>query len=610
MSKTSLRTRFSGSGQAKRRNISELLNPHEPDVQAELAALRNRLPGPESGPVVVPSHVYAALHVLLAHFNDIAPFPHPRHSASEATARPQISANRSPLLPPPEPIPPPEQDVKLNRQTTLELLFKYPSSATLEYPQTSATGSVGHLLRLDPTAWEDPCQYIVYARGAPNGASAKGKPVYCEVLRDPQGAMVPCRRSHSTCQGCKVCPMADETVINAAHTSASREELRTRLRQDREARLECATPTRTVFERTVSRLAAYRQYGCGAVGDRHDLAGSLPTDPDSYLEQKELLVAQERARHGHRRRDEQVCSGRLLYLHDFDGAPFIQCEFYGRENRMHLIDYSIRDGSYDLEYLEAAFRGDTDTINYLDQLAEREGYGPRVRCNTITNCTSVRVNCPGDHRDGSGRLIPQEMARDLPDLTPRRLLRHPVLHSRLRELLPALPYPSLSDLHISLANREHLRSYLKDAKEKAFPFGTGWDGLLHLKAAEDRDLAEEDVYIRYMAELSEAQLCDAVGFSADECEDEVGETEAVRIAVCMTRTQSRRLLAARYLQSDIAFKRVIGFKEFELGSWDEETRTAMVYCRPSVKRMWILEHYKLSGRTFRTVSTETPETSP
>ncbi|KAI0363038.1 hypothetical protein BV20DRAFT_976064 [Pilatotrama ljubarskyi] len=30
----------------------------------------------------------------------------------------------------------------------------------------------------------------------------------------------------------------------------------------------------------------------------------------------------------------------------------------------------------------------------------------------------------------------------------------------------------------------------------------------------------------------------------------------------------------------------------------------------SVKRMWILEHYKLSGRTFRTVSTETPETSP
>lgn len=51
----------------------------------------------------------------------------------------------------------------------------------------------------------------------------------------------------------------------------------------------------------------------------------------------------------------------------------------------------------------------------------------------------------------------------------------------------------------------------------------------------------------------------------DSCEANIGETP-FRVVVCMLREASRQLLQAQYLQSDIAFKRVVGFQEFELGS--------------------------------------------
>lgn len=36
-------------------------------------------------------------------------------------------------------------DIKLNKTTTLELLYTYPAEAVVEYPETSASGRIGHL---------------------------------------------------------------------------------------------------------------------------------------------------------------------------------------------------------------------------------------------------------------------------------------------------------------------------------------------------------------------------------------------------------------------------------------------------------------------------------
>lgn len=55
--------------------------------------------------------------------------------------------------------------------------------------------------------------------------------------------------------------------------------------------------------------------------------------------------------------------------------------------------------------------------------------------------------------------------------------------------------------------------------------------------------------------------------------DEAGKP--LRIVVCMSKESSRRLLRAQYVQSDIGFKRVIGFQEFELGGFDQEAQMSM-----------------------------------
>ena len=66
------------------------------------------------------------------------------------------------------------------------------------------------------------------------------------------------------------------------------------------------------------------------------------------------------------------------------------------------------------------------------------------------------------------------------------------------------------------------------------------------------------------------------GYPSDE-EDEPepkGDVDAVRILICMTREGSQRLLQAQYLQSDMAFKRVVGFHEFELATIDRINNTS------------------------------------
>jgi hypothetical protein len=72
----------------------------------------------------------------------------------------------------------------------------------------------------------------------------------------------------------------------------------------------------------------------------------------------------------------------------------------------------------------------------------------------------------------------ESMGDDLPDLTPRKFLRHSILKAYLRQQFSNSDEPlTISDLHVSLANRAHLRSYIEKAKKIHFPAGTGWEGM-------------------------------------------------------------------------------------------------------------------------------------
>ena len=106
-----------------------------------------------------------------------------------------------------------------------------------------------------------------------------------------------------------------------------------------------------------------------------------------------------------------------------------------------------------------------------------------------STCPRVLIVCSGPHihpipsplktpptvRHTIFRLL-SNLGQDLADITPRRFLWHPNVRSYLKETFPHKHPPTLSDLHISLSNQEHLQSYLDQAKMKAFPESTGWGG--------------------------------------------------------------------------------------------------------------------------------------
>lgn len=105
------------------------------------------------------------------------------------------------------------------------------------------------------------------------------------------------------------------------------------------------------------------------------------------------------------------------------------------------------------------------------------------------HCPRILVICHGEHPHPIPlpthtprhvqKLLAQlleSIASDLPDLTPRRFLRHPSTQSFLKNMFPKHPCPTLIDLHPSLANKDHLRVFILKAQAIHFPDGTGWEG--------------------------------------------------------------------------------------------------------------------------------------
>jgi hypothetical protein len=57
-----------------------------------------------------------------------------------------------------------------------------------------------------------------------------------------------------------------------------------------------------------------------------------------------------------------------------------------------------------------------------------------------------------------------------------------------------------------------------------------------------------------------------------EDEPTVESGQPLRIIICMKKASSLRLAKAQFLQSDIAFKRVAGFLEFEIGGLEQNSK--------------------------------------
>ncbi|KAG6874677.1 hypothetical protein C0992_007001 [Termitomyces sp. T32_za158] len=137
-------------------------------------------------------------------------------------------------------------------------------------------------------------------------------------------------------------------------------------------------------------------------------------------------------------------------------------------------------------------------------------------------------------------------------------------------MLPNIPSPTLSDLHVSLANHERLAYFIDMEKKRLYPAGTDWEGVKRYKEVEDLHSLPDDLYICKIIELLSGSLSVHI-------EDEPmkkGQTEGIQM-------------------SDIGFKRVVGFYEFELACLDRDANTSMIFCRVFLNRQSAAAHERL-----------------
>ncbi|KAG6836008.1 hypothetical protein H0H93_012315 [Arthromyces matolae] len=533
-----------------------------------------------------------------------------------------------------------QHSVQLNRQTILSTLYTYHDpQAYVEYPETNFGNPVGHLFRRDPKAWHVPSHDFAYSLGEPSGSTEIGKPKTCPLFKDSKGKLIPTKISHFTCQGGKACPQADIETLMEPHTSATQDAISERLANDRSLRLELSSPEYDIFRKTSALIAAIRTVGCRAVEHEETI---LPQSEQIFYDDIQAQIR--KAQRGYKP-DVDRCRGRISINYGVNEVGqekmYLKCEHYRKESRDHYIQYL--DDSYDFDYLEAHFNEDTDELDRIEQAAHVLGFGPLAECSTVANFSSQKICCPCDHRLSNGNLEQPEMVLlpcdvkyriheplpeyreecpwifitssgvhthpvplsqktppqtraavnsllerlgpDLADLTPRRLLRHSVTKDFLAENLPHVPSPTLSDLHVSLANRAHLAYFIDLARKRLYPKGTGWEGVKICKEREDSD----NPYIRRIIELP-------AGSFAVHPEDEPvakEDTADVRMVICMSPEGSRRLSKSQYLQSDIGFKRVVGFYEFEMACLDRDANTSVIFCRVFLNRQTAAAHERL-----------------
>lgn len=95
---------------------------------------------------------------------------------------------------------PSQYNIRISKKIRLDILHTHRASTLLEYPDTSATGWVGHLFEMDAAAWHNPALNFAYSQGAPRGRTKSGEEHHCSLLVDSlSGETVPCSVSHSTC---------------------------------------------------------------------------------------------------------------------------------------------------------------------------------------------------------------------------------------------------------------------------------------------------------------------------------------------------------------------------------------------------------------------------
>ncbi|KAJ6463274.1 hypothetical protein C8R47DRAFT_992713 [Mycena vitilis] len=518
-----------------------------------------------------------------------------------------------------------EYNVRVGAQSHVSALYRYARGVDVEYPTSGIDAPVGHLIPVDPASVELPWVNFAYSRGAPMGGVEKDHFSFSPLLVDEHNVSVPCKKSHATCQGIKACPFSDIATLTGdehAHTSATRDDVALRMAADRESRQRLSSPQRDIFDKTAAYINAIREVGCRRPLQQQTLrTGEELRDFTTHQALKEDLQRGYSA--------PKTCEGRI---------------HYSSRNPDHMVDFGIQNAGFDMDYIAAYFTGNTEEVSRIEQAAAAQDRGPLAVCTTIRNFSAQTLRCPNDHRVG-GQLqrlklqrikcevkyrvwapvdrsrcpfvlvtsegvhrhpvpLPEKtphaaltqivgllrtLRHDLADLTARRFLRHPALQSFLRQTFPHLVAPTLSAIHPSLANRAHLSSYIARVRTEHFPHGTDWEGVRHLKRLQDETLPVHRHYIRVILDLDH----NALPHHEEDDDEPPSPDKNTRIIICMSPDSSARLQKAQYVESDIGFKRIVGFDEFEIAAKDRDAKTSVVFCRVYLTRHTAAAHRRI-----------------
>jgi hypothetical protein len=174
-----------------------LLSPSKENISLQLDVLSKLNDLPIS--LQAPPAVKQALDFVVSYFTSTGNVGLPIWSQAGLHLHPATPPNTNPL-----PIIPSDtivrHNIQINRQTTLETVYYYTLNTLLEYPETSADGSVGHVFTLDSDEWINPVSNFAYSLGGSHGMSQKSKTIKVAALVDASGDQVPCREMHTTCK--------------------------------------------------------------------------------------------------------------------------------------------------------------------------------------------------------------------------------------------------------------------------------------------------------------------------------------------------------------------------------------------------------------------------
>jgi len=228
-----------------------------------------------------------------------------------------------------------QHNVKLNRQMTLATLYIYDDiNAYLEYPETSITQPVGYLFLVTLITGRIQLGALHIHSENRQGKQERGKKlcVLCLQWRMEARSHVSkvtthvryrrffqCNMSQMHLgQGVKACSISDLESMRAVHLSASREDVKARLRQDRQQHINTMSPTQDIFEKTLAFISALQLNGCRA-----------PLYEPTILSVREQEIHSAFAAHkAHMQRGytpvNKICEGQLHLLYTAEDAPYIQ----------------------------------------------------------------------------------------------------------------------------------------------------------------------------------------------------------------------------------------------------------------------------------------------